>query len=121
SFAQPLEDKVRVHIVAPRHLADRDAGHPRLGADHPLLVVAPDPALPALNHVVASWCPLYTGGHYRPRSPLVRAVGPDAYSENAGALHPSNAAGTFGYHEGVASLRQEFIGEQWIIDRKDGV
>lgn len=42
-------------------------------------------------------------------------------SGNATALHPSNAAGTFGYHEGVAALRQEFIGEEWVIDRKDGV
>lgn len=42
-------------------------------------------------------------------------------SGNATALHPSNAAGTFGYHEGVASLRQEFIGKEWIIGRKDGV
>ena len=42
-------------------------------------------------------------------------------SGNATALHPSNAAGTFGYHEGVASLRQEFIGDEWVIDRKDGV
>lgn len=42
-------------------------------------------------------------------------------SGNATALHPSNAAGTFGYHEGVASLRREFIGDEWVIDRKDGV
>jgi len=42
-------------------------------------------------------------------------------SGNATALHPSNAAGTYGYHEGVASLRQEFIGKEWVIDRKDGV
>ena len=42
-------------------------------------------------------------------------------SGNATALHPSNAAGTYGYHEGVAALRQEFIGDEWVIDRKDGV
>ncbi|WBU60187.1 hypothetical protein [Paracoccus albus] len=42
-------------------------------------------------------------------------------SGNATALHPSNAAGTFGYHEGIASLRQGFIGEKWRIDRKGGV
>ena len=56
------------------------------------------------------------------REGLVNAVqAARTASGNATALHPSNAAGTFGYHEGVAALRQEFVGEEWVIDRKDGV
>lgn len=42
-------------------------------------------------------------------------------SGNATALHPSNASGTFGYHEGIAALRQGYVGKEWVIDRKDGV
>jgi len=50
---------------------------------------------------------------------VVRAA--QTASGNATGLHPSNAAGTFGYHEGVAALRKEFVGKGWVIDRKDGV
>lgn len=56
------------------------------------------------------------------RAGLVNAVrAARTASGNATALHPSNAAGTFGYHEGIAAFRREFICDDWVIDRKDGV
>lgn len=53
---------------------------------------------------------------------LVRAVQVAlAERNNATGLHPANAAGTFGYHHGVAAIRSEFIGKDWVIDRRDGI
>lgn len=53
---------------------------------------------------------------------LVRAVGVAlAERNNATGLHPSNAAGTFSYHHGVAALRREYLGDDWEIDRRDGI
>ena len=49
-ITQPREDEIGIHIVAPRDLAHRDAGNSRLRADHPLLIVRPDPPLPTLRH-----------------------------------------------------------------------
>ena len=44
-----------------------------------------------------------------------------AERNNATGLHPSNAAGTFSYHHGVAALRREYLGDDWEIDRLDGI
>jgi hypothetical protein len=40
---------------------------------------------------------------------------------NATDFHPSNSPGTFGYHHGTWSLRDQFVGERWIVDRGDGI
>lgn len=40
---------------------------------------------------------------------------------NATPFHPSNAAGTFGYHYGTSGLREEFVGPNWRLDRPNGV
>jgi hypothetical protein len=40
---------------------------------------------------------------------------------NATDFHPSNAPGTFGYHHGTWSIRDQFVGERWIVDRSDGI
>lgn len=40
---------------------------------------------------------------------------------NATDLHPANSAGTFSYHEGVAGLRETFLGTEWVLDRSDGI
>ena len=40
---------------------------------------------------------------------------------NATEFHPANAPGTFGYHHGTWALRNEFIGDRWILDRSDGI
>lgn len=50
----------------------------RICADRPFLVAAPDPAPSPLRRVVAPWCPLFRGGHYRPPSQFGRAVTQDA-------------------------------------------
>lgn len=35
--------------------------------------------------------------------------------------HCANAPGTFSYQHGVFALRDEFVGEAWIVDRSNGV
>ncbi len=56
------------------------------------------------------------------RDGLIRAVHVAlAERNNATGLHPSNAAGTFSYHHGVAAIRREFLGDDWEIDRQDGI
>src|SRR5688572_2562752 len=42
-------------------------------------------------------------------------------SANATAFHPANAAGTFAYHHGTWSLRDQFVGKDWVEDRSDGI
>lgn len=42
-------------------------------------------------------------------------------SRNATPYHCANAAGTFAYHHGTWAIRNEFVGEQWAIDRANGV
>jgi len=43
-------------------------------------------------------------------------------SANATPFHAANAAGTFSYHGGTWSLRDQFVGNDgWIVDRSDGV
>ncbi|WP_343314243.1 hypothetical protein AAIB41_03575 [Brucella sp. BE17] len=56
------------------------------------------------------------------REGLVRTVHAAVVERNnATDLHPSNAAGTFSYHHGVAAIRREFLGDLWKIDRQDGI
>lgn len=56
------------------------------------------------------------------REGLIRAVHVAlAERNNATGLHPSNAAGTFSYHHGVAAIRREYLGDDWEIDRCDGI
>jgi hypothetical protein len=40
---------------------------------------------------------------------------------NATDFHPANAPGTFGYHHGTWALRNEFVGDHWLLDRSDGI
>ncbi len=40
---------------------------------------------------------------------------------NATPFHPANAAGTFAYQHGTWSLRDEFVGGDWVEDRVLGV
>jgi hypothetical protein len=40
---------------------------------------------------------------------------------NATLFHPANAAGTFAYQDGSWSLRDQFVGEVWGVDRADGI
>jgi hypothetical protein len=40
---------------------------------------------------------------------------------NATDFHPANAPGTFGYHHGTWGLRDQFVGERWVVDRGDGI
>lgn len=43
-------------------------------------------------------------------------------SANATAFHPANAPGTFSYHYGTWSLRDQFVGKAgWVLDRADGI
>ena len=68
-IAQPREDEIGVHVVAPRNLADRDTRQPRLPADHPLLVGRPGPPLLLLRHrkPIVSIIPWWT---LSPKPPL---------------------------------------------------
>jgi hypothetical protein len=36
-------------------------------------------------------------------------------------FHPSNAAGTFSYHNGTWAIRDKFVGKVWVVDRDDGI
>lgn len=40
---------------------------------------------------------------------------------NATPFHAANAAGTFSYHHGTWALRDQFAGDDWAVDRSDGV
>jgi len=42
-IAQPLEDYVRAHRMAPRHMHHRDTRRRRVSADRPLLLAPPKP------------------------------------------------------------------------------
>jgi hypothetical protein len=44
-----------------------------------------------------------------------------AAGSNATPFHPANGAGTLAYQYGTAALREEFVGEEWKLDRPDGV
>ena len=47
---QPVEHLVRVDIVPACDLRNRHTAHPRLRADHPLLVITPVPTPAPLHH-----------------------------------------------------------------------
>ncbi len=57
--------------------------------------------------------------------PLTRLLKVVAVAISAGAdataFHPANAAGTFSYQHGTWALRDEFVGDAWLLDRPDGV
>jgi hypothetical protein len=40
---------------------------------------------------------------------------------NATEFHAANARGTFQYHHGLWALRHLFVGEDWVLDRTNGV
>jgi hypothetical protein len=40
---------------------------------------------------------------------------------DATPYHPANAPGTLSYHFGTFSLRNEFVGDVWVLDRTNGV
>ncbi len=40
---------------------------------------------------------------------------------DATPFHPANAAGTFAYHHGVFALRDGFVGDDWKVDRPNGI
>jgi hypothetical protein len=40
---------------------------------------------------------------------------------NATAFHCSNAPGTFSYHHGTWSIRDQFVNEEWALCRLDGI
>lgn len=44
-----------------------------------------------------------------------------AAADDASPLHATNAAGTFVYHDGVAALRAENLGNGWTMFRRDGL
>ena len=44
-----------------------------------------------------------------------------AAAAEATPFFPANAAGTFAYFYGTQQLREQFVGEDWRIDRTDGV
>lgn len=56
------------------------------------------------------------------RHPLMNVV---VAAITAGAdstpFHPANASGTFSYMYGTWALRSEFVGDEWELDRADGV
>lgn len=51
-------------------------------------------------------------------SAIVTAISAGADST---LFHPANAAGTFSYIYGTWSLRNEFVGDEWALDRSDSV
>jgi hypothetical protein len=40
---------------------------------------------------------------------------------DATPFFPANAAGTLSYHYGTFGLRNEFVGDNWVVDRSNGV
>jgi hypothetical protein len=44
-----------------------------------------------------------------------------AERRNATEFHPANSAGTFSYHHGIAAIRREYVGPDWVLDRSDGI
>jgi hypothetical protein len=42
-------------------------------------------------------------------------------SGNATPFHAANAAGTYSYHGGTWALRDRYVGDDWTVDRSDGV
>lgn len=40
---------------------------------------------------------------------------------DVGAFHAANAAGTYAYQEGTLALREEFVGDDWSVERSESV
>lgn len=78
-IAQPLEDQVRVHRVAPRHLSHRNARRRRLETDRTLLLIRPKSLRPT-RHAITIVSTI-DGGHYPALCARGRAVRPDAYDQ----------------------------------------
>jgi hypothetical protein len=74
-IAQLGKDPIGIHVISPGDLAHRHARHTRLPADHPLLVVRPDPTLPPLSHKLS----------YPPRIGLCRKLRSEARGGKAAA------------------------------------
>jgi hypothetical protein len=83
-IAQPLEDQIGIHSVAPRHLCHRNTRRSRLETDRPLLLVGPKPLRPT-RHAITIVSTI-DGGHYPPLSARGRAVRPDAYPASSVVL-----------------------------------
>lgn len=83
-IAQPREDQIRVHRVAPRHLGHRNTRRSCLEADRPLLIIRPKPLRPT-RHAITIVSTI-DSGHYPALSPCGRAVRPDGYLENAASI-----------------------------------
>jgi hypothetical protein len=60
------------------------------------------------------------GSSARARLLKVRSIAISAGAD-ATPFHPANAPGTFSYHHGTFALRNEFVGDDWQLDRPDGV
>src|SRR5690606_693775 len=110
-IAQPLEDQVRVHRVAPRHLSHGNARRRRLETDRTLLLIRPKSLRPT-RHAITIVSAIY-GGHDPPLSTRGSAVRPDAYGAGGaqgGADYTSRrSAGSLPRHsaERSSDLRQE--------------
>lgn len=78
-IAQPLQDQIGIHRVAPRHLSHGDARRRRLETDRPLLLVCPEPLRPTRHDITI--VSTIVCGHYPLRSGTGRAVSPDGYLE----------------------------------------
>ena len=56
------------------------------------------------------------------RDALLRVVAAAlSAAADATPFHPVNAAGTFAYQSGTWALRDQFIGDDWQVDRSDAV
>ncbi len=44
-----------------------------------------------------------------------------AGSDNSGPFHCLNTPGTYAHHEGVAGLREQYVGHDWDLCRSDGI
>ena len=56
----------------------------------------------------------------KPKLLIVRSTAISAAAD-ATQFHPANAAGTFSYHHGTFSLRNEHVGKIWSLARPNGV
>ncbi len=61
---QPGKHHVRIHVVAPCNLRNRNTRHPRLTANPALLLVAPQSARPLLRHPRTPLVSTWLSGHY---------------------------------------------------------
>jgi hypothetical protein len=50
----------------------------------------------------------------------IRSIAVSAGAD-ATPFHPANAAGTLAYHHGTWALRDQFVGDAWVLERPNGV